>query len=140
LRIELTIGAVIAETSVPSPHPPHPLRPQDRIVPLGLAFHHIFHHQRIEFGYTTAGGYRLRVATLNNSTTWTTGAWVNIADAPHVIELDWQSSTNGSLNWWIDEVQQTALTNVDNSARRIDRAARTTSTPSSYASARPLTR
>ena len=76
---------------------------------------------RLEFGYTTANGYRLRVAALNNSTTWTTGTWVNIADAPHVIELDWQSSTTGSLNWWIDETPQTALTGFDNSARRIDR-------------------
>jgi len=38
-----------------------------------------------------------------------------------VIELDWQSSTTGSVARWIDEASQTTLTGFDNGARRIDR-------------------
>ena len=38
-----------------------------------------------------------------------------------MIELDWQSSTTGSVARWIDEASQTTLTGFDNGARRIDR-------------------
>jgi RHS repeat-associated protein len=80
----------------------------------------------LDFGYTTANGYRLRVATTNDTTTFANSGWVNITDAPHVIELDGQAATaaganNGSLNWWIDEAPQTGLSNIDNDTRRIDR-------------------
>lgn len=75
----------------------------------------------LDLGYTTAGGYRLRARLRGNSTTWNDSPWVNISDAPHMIEVDWQSGTSGSLAWWIDEVVQPAPATIDNSARRIDR-------------------
>jgi len=75
---------------------------------------------RFEFSFTTAGGYRVRVNALNNSSTWTNSAWVNITDAAHYFELDWQSAVNGRLDWWIDGAPQPAATGFDNSARRID--------------------
>jgi RHS repeat-associated protein len=75
---------------------------------------------RVEFGFTTAGGYRVRINALNNASTWTNSAWVNVTDAAHYFELDWQSGTSGRVDWWIDGVAQTAVTGFDNSARRID--------------------
>jgi len=46
---------------------------------------------------------------------------VNIGDAPHVAEMDWQSGTSGSLAWWIDEASQLAPDPINNGDRRIDR-------------------
>jgi hypothetical protein len=79
---------------------------------------------RIEFHYS--GGYQLRAALVNNSTSWTTSNWFTVSDAPHYIELDWRAATasgatNGSLTFWIDGVQQANLTGVANDTRRIDR-------------------
>ena len=79
---------------------------------------------RIELRYS--GGYQLRAALVNNSTTWTTSNWFTISDAPHYLEIDWRASTaaganNGYLTFWIDGVQQANLTGVANDTRRIDR-------------------
>ncbi len=75
---------------------------------------------RVELGFTTAGGYRLRVSALNNASTWSYSGWVGITDAPHAIELDWQSAVSGRVDWWIDGAPQAAVTGFDNSSRRID--------------------
>ena len=64
---------------------------------------------RLDFSLTTAGGYRVRVNARNNGSTWTNSAWVNVTDAPHIIEPDWQSGTSGSLAWWIDEAHHSSL-------------------------------
>jgi RHS repeat-associated protein len=77
---------------------------------------------QLDFGYTTAGGYRLRTRLRDNASIWNNSLWVNITDAPHVIEVDWQSATSGSLAWWIDGTAQTPPANINNSNRRIDRA------------------
>jgi len=75
---------------------------------------------RVEFGYTTSNGYRLRVSAIDNGTTWTNSGWVNVTDGPHYVELDWQTATSGRVDWWIDGASQGAVTGFDNSARRID--------------------
>ncbi len=82
---------------------------------------------RVEFGYTTAGGYRLRVALANDSVTFTNSSWVNITDAPHYVELDWQAATapganNGRLNWWLDGIARAGVAGIDNDTWRIDLA------------------
>ena len=71
--------------------------------------------------------YQLRAALVNDGSTWTTSSWFTITDAPHNLEVDWKKSTtttarNGSLTFWIDNVQRANLTSVDNDTRRIDRA------------------
>jgi hypothetical protein len=38
-----------------------------------------------------------------------------------LIELDWQSSTTGSLNWWIDGAAQTGVSSVNNSSWRMEK-------------------
>lgn len=80
---------------------------------------------RVEFGWS-GSSYRIRAALLNDGTTWTTSAWVDISDAPHFIELDWRASAaagvnNGSLTLWVDGTQRANMTGVDNDTRRIDR-------------------
>jgi len=79
---------------------------------------------RIEFRRSSTM-YQLRAALVNNSSTWTTSNWFTITDAPHAIEVNWQASTaaganNGSLTFWIDNVQQASLTGINNNTRRID--------------------
>jgi hypothetical protein len=58
--------------------------------------------------------YLVRVGVLNDATTWHTGSWYPISDAPHALEVDWQAATvpganNGSLSLWIDGQPQTSL-------------------------------
>jgi hypothetical protein len=70
--------------------------------------------------------YQLRTALLNDVTTWSNTAFFTISDTPHVIELDWQAATavganNGSLTFWIDNLQRAQITGIDNDTRRIDR-------------------
>jgi len=70
--------------------------------------------------------YQLRTALLNDATTWSNTAFFTISDTPHVIELDWQAATavganNGSLTFWIDNLQRAQITGIDNDTRRIDR-------------------
>ena len=57
---------------------------------------------RVEFSRTTAGGYRVRVNALNNASTWTNSAWVNVTDAGHTFELGWQLATSGRVDCRID--------------------------------------
>ena len=81
---------------------------------------------RIEFGFT-AGGYQIKAAVLNDSSTWSETNWFSITDAPHAIELDWRAASgvganNGGLTLWIDGVQQADLTGIDNDTWRLDRA------------------
>ena len=75
----------------------------------------------VDFGYTTAGGYRLRVRNRDNASAWNNSVWVNVTDAPHFLELDWQYGTSGSLAWWLDGTTQAPPANINNSTRRIDR-------------------
>jgi hypothetical protein len=84
---------------------------------------------RIEFRRLNSS-YQLRFAALNDTpttgaATWRTSSYVTISDAPHFLELDWQAATaaganNGSLTFWIDGIQRTPLTGLDNDTRRID--------------------
>jgi hypothetical protein len=79
---------------------------------------------RLELRYHD-GSYQLRSALFNDATTWRNSGWLNISDAPHMVELDWQAATsadanNGSLNTWIDEVSRSMITGVDNDTRHID--------------------
>jgi hypothetical protein len=81
---------------------------------------------RVEFGFS-AGTDQLRVALLNDGTTWTESNWFTLTDAPHAIELDWRAATgsganNGGLTLWLDGIQQANLTGIDNDTRRVDRA------------------
>ena len=79
---------------------------------------------RVQFRYYS-GNYQVQTALLNDGSTWKSSTWTTISDAPHKIEFDWQASSaaganNGSLVWWIDDVQKSNLTAVDNDTRRID--------------------
>ncbi len=80
---------------------------------------------RVEFGFT--GTYQLRAGLQWDDTSSQSTPWVNITDAPHMIEIDWQASTgvganNGGLTFWIDGVQQGSRTGVDNDTLRVDNA------------------
>ena len=72
-----------------------------------------------------SGSYQLRVAVLNDSSSFVNTSWSTISDAPHSIELDWRAATSagandGSLNLWIDGVEQGSLSGLDNDTWRID--------------------
>jgi len=71
--------------------------------------------------------YQIQAGIRRDNNNWQNGGWFTISDAPHYIEMDWKASTapganNGYLTLWIDGVQQSNQTGVDNDTRRIDRA------------------
>lgn len=70
--------------------------------------------------------YQVRAALLNDGATWRATNYAIINDAPYLFELDWQAASapganNGELTFWVNEVQISRLTGVDNDTRRIDR-------------------
>jgi hypothetical protein len=76
---------------------------------------------RIEF-HKVAAGYQVRASQLNNSGTFLTTSYFAVSDAPHPIEVFYQTgASNGGLTLWIDGVQKGAITGVANSQRAIDR-------------------
>jgi regulation of enolase protein 1 (concanavalin A-like superfamily) len=79
---------------------------------------------RVEFRFFS-GQYQLRVALLNDGTTWKNSSWFTISDAPHIVELFWTAATgagtnNGGLTLFLDDVLKAVLNSVDNDTRRID--------------------
>jgi hypothetical protein len=80
---------------------------------------------RLELRYVTPN-YQVRAGLLNNSRAWSDTAWVTLSDATHSLEWDWRAASaaganDGGLTLWLDGVQQSNLTGVDNDTRRIDR-------------------
>jgi glucose/arabinose dehydrogenase len=72
------------------------------------------------------GSYQLRSGLARDDIVWRRGGWINISDAPHFAEIDWRAASepgtnNGTLAFWLDGVQYSSLTGVDNDTWRIDR-------------------
>ena len=72
----------------------------------------------------TGGAYSLGGRVRLDSGTAET-AFFPIADAPHLVELDWQRASaagadDGSFRLWIDGVLQSTLTGMDNDTRAVD--------------------
>ncbi|MCC6454730.1 MAG: prolyl oligopeptidase family serine peptidase [Caldilineaceae bacterium] len=72
------------------------------------------------------GRYQVRAGILNDGTTWRHSVWFALSDAPHSLELDWQAATapganDGSLTFWLNDVQRSQLTGIDNDTRQVDR-------------------
>jgi hypothetical protein len=76
---------------------------------------------------STGKKYQFRIAVFKDGGTITTGGWVtNIADVPHVVEVEWRAATSagtndGYLTLWLDGVQTSTVTGIDNDTRRVDR-------------------
>lgn len=73
------------------------------------------------------GAYQLRAGLAHDDTSWRRGAWVTIDDAPHFAEIDWRAASgpgmsDGGLGFWVDGVQRSNLSGVDNDTWRIDTA------------------
>ena len=72
-----------------------------------------------------SGEYKLRVSAANDDYTAVYGDWQTISDASHYMELDWSASSSagaddGTLDFWIDGVQEDSLTDIDNDTRQVD--------------------
>jgi hypothetical protein len=79
---------------------------------------------QVQFGFS-AGNYRIRLRQTNDSAGTTSTAWINITDASHFIEIEWRAASavganDGSATLWIDGVQSSSLSGVDNDTRRIE--------------------
>lgn len=77
---------------------------------------------RVQYRRTTTGGgtYQVRLAVQRVGGLSTTG-WFNIADnTAHFIEFDWQSSTNATVNFYVDGILRQTLTGINTSAFLVD--------------------
>jgi hypothetical protein len=79
---------------------------------------------RVDFRIS-GGAYQLMARALDDGSIWSATPWFTISDSPHAIELDWQASTavganNGTLTFWIDGVELSLVTGIDNDTRRMD--------------------
>ena len=72
-----------------------------------------------------SGQYALMSRVRRDDNTQANSSFVNIADAPHFVELEWVSATgpdalDGSFAWWIDGNPAPGLSGVDNSISGLD--------------------
>jgi hypothetical protein len=80
---------------------------------------------RIGFRYTTATGYQLDIAMINDAGVWTSSTYTNLSDATHFIEIEWLAASgvganDGLMKLWIDGSQALSLSGMDTDARRVD--------------------
>jgi len=73
-----------------------------------------------------SGSYRVRAALRHNDAIWRYGAWVNISNSMHYLELEWQAASasganDGLAHLWVDGILRSNLTGIDNDTLRIDR-------------------
>jgi len=73
----------------------------------------------VNFLYTVATGYRVRIAAREDDNTYFETVAINITDDVHYIEAYIQQaatnvSSDGSIAWWIDGIAQTEVTGKDN--------------------------
>jgi hypothetical protein len=79
---------------------------------------------RIEFQFIN-GQYRVRFTAANDNNVWSNGSWATLSDGPHRLQLDFLAASaaganNGTLTFWIDGVQVSLMTGIDNDAQRIE--------------------
>jgi hypothetical protein len=96
---------------------------------------HVLFAARTASGATTAqiemrmsgGNYQLRAQIADDGGSLSGGSWFTLTNASHAIEIDWRASTaaganNGSLTFWVDGVQRSSTTGIDNDTQRVEEA------------------
>ena len=69
--------------------------------------------------YRNAAGYQLRVRAYDSIlANWVNTPYVVISDAAHTVDVDW--GNDGHLTFWVDGVQQSSLTGINNSSYMMD--------------------
>jgi hypothetical protein len=79
----------------------------------------------VQLNYSSSAGYRVRTQIYNDAGTATNGAWVNISDASHYIEVDWKASSasganNGYITLWLDGTSSDTQSGIDNDTKRVN--------------------
>ncbi|MEM9290370.1 MAG: trypsin-like peptidase domain-containing protein [Acidobacteriota bacterium] len=69
--------------------------------------------------YNTTTGFWLRAKSHRDDDSWAQADWVNIADAPQYVEVEWTRSSgpaanDGVLRLWVDGALTQELTGIDN--------------------------
>jgi len=69
-------------------------------------------------------GYYARIVGFDDSGTRIDGLPVPVTYAPHAFEFDWQiassdGANDGQLSFWVDGVEQSPLTELDNDTMRV---------------------
>jgi hypothetical protein len=74
---------------------------------------------RVQYRRTSSGLYQIRAGVLGSSGTSYTG-WQTISDAPHAIEIAWQSAASASYSLYIDGALKQTLSGLNTSARKLE--------------------
>ena len=87
---------------------------------------------RVELGYDSTDGFRVRPGVFTDGATWSNGAWVNVSANEHFVEVEWNASSapganDGSIEMWLDVygtrlgdpfgVADSSVAGVDNNTR-----------------------
>lgn len=80
---------------------------------------------RLMLSDNPTGGYDLQLQARSDSNTWVEGAFTEISDASHTIEVEFIAASaaganNGSLKFWVDNTLAGTLTSLDNDTRLIE--------------------
>jgi FtsP/CotA-like multicopper oxidase with cupredoxin domain len=74
---------------------------------------------QVQFRRQTSGQYQLRMGIVRNGGTTFT-SWINITDAPHSIEIAWQSATSATASITIDGTVAGTLSGLNTSAQTLE--------------------
>lgn len=75
---------------------------------------------RVQFGWTSTGGYRVRAGLRTNSGGEVFTGWSALSDAPHTVEVLWQAASSGGLTLWLDGGVAQTSSGVANGQQRVD--------------------
>ncbi|HJX60967.1 MAG TPA: multicopper oxidase domain-containing protein [Dehalococcoidia bacterium] len=74
---------------------------------------------RVQYRRTNGGLYQIRAGALRSTGLAYTN-WFTVSDAPHAIEIAWQSATNASFSLYIDGVLRQTRTGLNTNTRKLD--------------------
>lgn len=80
---------------------------------------------RVELGYDSTAGYRVRPGIATDGGACFNGPWVNISDNEHTIEVEWHRSSSsngndGSIEMWVDAYDVDDLGTADSRVTGMD--------------------
>ena len=78
--------------------------------------------------YDSDDGYRVRPGIMSDGGVWSNGSWVDLSDNEHTIEVEWNrssSSRDGSIEMWVDAYDVDDFGTADSSVSGVDNDAKT---------------
>jgi hypothetical protein len=80
---------------------------------------------RVELGYDSSAGYRVRPGIRTDGGAWSDGSWVNVSDNEHILEVEWNRASgvgqnDGSIELWVEVYDVGDFGTADSSVSGVD--------------------